>query len=87
MTVTLLTETGGAVGESVEATAFLFNDMVLIGRLENLRKQGHTISRMIKHVRGRSSMSNVDTPPPMITGSNNNSNVQRGNMLRLKCDH
>ena len=27
VTVTLLTETGGAVGESVEATAFLFSDI------------------------------------------------------------
>ena len=74
VTVTLLTETGGAVGDSVEATAFLFNDMVLIGRLEQARKQGRTFSRMINHVRGRSSLSNIVTPPPMITGSNSSNN-------------
>jgi hypothetical protein len=75
VTVALLTETGGAVGDSVEATAFLFNDMVLIGRLEQGRKQGRTFSRIINHVRGRSSMSNTVTPPPMITGNNSSSNT------------
>jgi hypothetical protein len=84
VTVTLLTETGGAVGDSVEATAFLFNDMVLIGRLEQARKQGRTFSRMINHVRGRSSLSNIVTPPPMITGSNSSSNGGKGSEIKMR---
>ena len=59
MTVTMLSDTGGAMGESQQASVFLFNDLIMIGcpnvkrgrsmsSLFSSKKRGHTRSGTFK---------------------------------------
>ena len=57
MTVTMLSDTGGAMGESQQASVFLFNDLIMIG-CPNVKRGRSMSSLFSSKKRGRTTMKN-----------------------------